>query len=176
MGQPPQPREQFTARTVLARRRIEYDAPAERVRRRDPADHEPVAPGRHEWLLQSHLPERAAEPREPSRALAGPVVDLDAVAVLGLVVLEAQLGVEQVRRAQPGRRCGEHVPAPDVRHADPDEIDRHPLPGLGTFDRPVMDLHAAHPDVPALGEQTQFVATRRGSRPTASRSRPCRPL
>ena len=69
---------------MLARPRVEHPAAAERVRRRDLADHDPVAPGGDERPLETDLPEAAAEPRQTGRRLARAVVDLHSLAVFGL--------------------------------------------------------------------------------------------
>ena len=96
--------EQVPAGAVLAWMRVEHPAAAQRVRRRDLAHHQAVAGRGDQRLLEPDLPEAAAEPGQPGWRLAGAVVDLDPVTVLGLASLEVELGVDQVGRAQVRRR------------------------------------------------------------------------
>ena len=66
--------EQVAARAVAGRVGVEHDAAAERVGRRERADHEAVAARGHERLLEAELEVAAAELREPrgaSRACRG---------------------------------------------------------------------------------------------------------
>src|SRR5207248_5972016 len=102
------------------------DAASQRVRGRYLADDEAVVSGRDQRLLEPDLPERAAEPGEPGRALARAVVDLDAVAVVGLGAAELELGVDQVGRLQVRVRSREHVATGQVRDGHPGQVDRDP--------------------------------------------------
>ena len=65
---------------------------------------------------------RAAEPGQASRRLAGAVVDLDAVAVLGLGVGELQLGVDQVGLAQLAPSAEDDVSPGDLRADRPPRL------------------------------------------------------
>ena len=94
--------------TVAARGRIEHDAAAERVRRRDRADHDAVAGARQERMLQPRLPQVAAQPHEPPGGVAGAVVHVHARRRLAG---ELERGVEPVRRLRAGARIGDHVAA-----------------------------------------------------------------
>ena len=159
------------------RRRVEHDAAAERVRRRDRAQHDAVAGHGHERLLEAHLPEAAAELGQPRRRLPRAVVDLHAVAVLGAAVgHEAQLGVEAEGRAQVGVGAGEEVPARDLVAADADEVDRDALPGRRALRGLVVDLDSAHARAPAGGQHRQLVAARDRARPQRPRHHRARAL
>ena len=68
---------------MAARVRVEDDAAAERVRRRQRADHEPVAGGGDDRLLEAQLEEAPAELDEPRRRLARAVMDADPRAAVG---------------------------------------------------------------------------------------------
>ena len=85
---------------MAARRGVEHDAAAERVGRRERADHQAVACARDERLLEPQLRVAAAELGEPRRDLARAVVDRDAGAALRprLGRGPVQRGVEPVGR------------------------------------------------------------------------------
>ena len=65
--EPGESRQQIARGAVAPRRGVEHDAAAERVRRRQGADHEPVAGQRHERPLEPQLGVAAAELGEPRR-------------------------------------------------------------------------------------------------------------
>ena len=82
---------------MAARRGVEHDAAAERVRRRERADHEPVAGQRHDRLLQPQLEEPPAELDQPRGGLARAVVDGDPRAVSGRASGVAQVSAASTR-------------------------------------------------------------------------------
>ncbi len=80
--QPREPGEEVAARAVARRVGIEHDPAPERVRRRQRPDHQPVAAGGHQRLLEPELEVAAAELREPGGRLARAVVHGDARAAV----------------------------------------------------------------------------------------------
>ncbi len=121
--------------------RLEDDPAAERVRRRDRADDDPVAAAREHRPLEPQLPEPVAERRQPRRRLARAVVDVDAHRVVGVAQVERRV---EDRARRDGARGGEDVAAPDRAAVDPGEVQRDALARLGALDGLVVDLDAAH--------------------------------
>ena len=159
--QPAEPLGGLAAGSVPARMGIEHHAAAERVRRGDLADHEPVA-GRGDQRAARAGAARSARPaRSAGRHLAGAVMDLD-----------PSLGVDARRPA--GRRRGRSRSAPDRRSAhrrarprpaDPGQVHGDALAGAGALDGLVMDLQSANPDPAVAGQQRQLVARARSAGP-----------
>ena len=161
-----------------ARTRVEHDAAAERVGRRDRCARRSGRRARGEQRpLEPQLPEVARRART-SRAGASrvPWWTWTRVPCAGRATVELERGVEQVRRRE--RRApggGEHVAAPTSSRRDAGEVDRHALARRGALDgsswtcTPRTRARAA-----ARQEPSTRVAAPRSRPTTASRSRPCR--
>ena len=158
-------------RRAMARRvGVEHDAAAERVRRRQRADHEPVAGGGHERLLEPELEVAAAELDQPRGRLARAVVHGDPRAAVrprvGRDPRQRDVDADRSRSNADGAwplQVRDHVAPRDLVARDAREVQRHALARRRALDRRVVDLHAAH--------------ARRRARPAAPsrgrRARPC---
>ena len=113
------------------RRRVEHDAAAERVRRRDRAHHERSPATGTSGCSSRTCQKRPPSYGQPRRRLARAVVDLHAVAVLGAAVgHEAQLGVEtDSSGAGRRRRWRARRPRATSSRPTPTRLTRDPLPG-----------------------------------------------
>jgi hypothetical protein len=97
-GQLLEPNEDVAARSVLPWMCVEDDAAAQRVRRRDLADHQTVARGRDQPLLQPQLPETSPKPGGAGGRLTGAVMDVDSL-VIHVGIAEVKLGIDEISRS-----------------------------------------------------------------------------
>ena len=164
--QPGEAGEQVAARAVAGWVGVEHDAAAERVGRRERADHHAVAARGHERLLEAQLEVAAAELGQPGRRLARAVVHGDSRAAVGPRVGrgpgERDVDAEARRQLLPGHH---DVSAAHLVAADAGQVERHPLARLGALARLVVDLDGADARRGARGQDADLVAARRRALP-----------
>ena len=146
------------------RRRVEHDRATDG---RLCAQHDAVAPGRHDRLGQTQLRVAVTDPDDACRDPARPVVHREPCPVGDrLELLEGHLEAIGARKGAGG---DEGVSPADVAALDAGQARGDALPGRGTLYRDVVHLNGAHSHVSPGRLEPELVARADGPRPERPR-------
>ena len=159
-------REQLEASRIRCARRSRVEN-ATAADRRPVAEDEAVVAGRDHRRGETKLGEAVAHPHDPARSFGRAVVDVHARVVADRLEL-GELDVEPVAHGI-GAGLGERVSTVQRAALDSGQRERDPLARLGSVDRLVVHLDAAHPHVDPGRLGPQLVARADRARPQRSR-------